>query len=308
MSEPLRIGTRGSPLAIAQTDEVLRRIRAVEPGALLETVVIRTHGDDGMREDLRGPLDGKRAFTKRIEDALLREQVDVAVHSLKDVPTDPIPGLRLAAVPPRANPSDVLVSAEPLSLRALPPGTRIGTSSVRRKAQLLAHSSELEIVDLRGNVDTRLRRLGDRDVDGLIVAAAGLHRMGIGSYLVEHISPEFMTPAPGQGALAVECREHDASTLALLGRIDDPPTRSAVGAERAVSARIGGGCNLPLGALATWDGGDMLLRAVVASPDGRQVIRASARGPAGSPDTLVDSVFRSLVARGGDAILREVAG
>lgn len=308
MSRPLTVGTRGSPLALAQTQEVAERLRAVRPGLAVETVVIRTHGDEGVYEDLGAVLDGKRAFTKRIEDALLGGTIDVAVHSLKDVPTDLVPGLVLAAVPLRADPSDVLVCADGTSFRDLPRGTRIGTSSLRRKAQLLAHSPELEIVDLHGNVGTRLRRLDAQDVDAIVVAAAGLVRLRIQGRAPETISPEILTPAPGQGALAVECRADDPETQTLLAPVDDPLSRRAVEAERAVSARMGGGCNVPFGALATVVDDGMVLRAVVASVDGRQVIRASARGPSDAPISLADSVYRSLVDRGGREILQVGAG
>lgn len=308
MSRPLTVGSRGSPLARAQTKEVIDRLRTLRPGLALETVVIRTHGDEGVPEDLGAALDGKRAFTKRIDDALLGGTVDVAIHSLKDVPTDLVPGLVLAAVPPRADPSDVLVCADGTSFRDLPRGTRVGTSSLRRKAQILAHSSDLEVVDLRGNVGTRLRRLDAHDVDAVVMAAAGLQRLGVQGRSPETISPEILTPAPGQGALAVECRAEDSETQALLGSIDHLTSRRAVEAERALSARMGGGCNIPFGALATVEDDGMVLRAVVASVDGRQVIRASARGLADAPIPLADTVYRSLVDRGGQAILKVGAG
>ena len=307
MSLRLRIGTRGSPLALAQTEEVTNRLARTHPELSTETVVVRTHGDEGYQRDLGTSLDGKRAFTKRLEDALLANEIDVAVHSLKDVPTDAVEGIALAAVPARADPRDVIVARDGVSTQNPSRGTRIGTSSLRRRAQLLAHWPGLDVIELHGNVGTRLRRLDDRGLDAVVLAAAGLDRLRIRGRSVEPLDPGIVTPAPGQGALAVECRSRDAETRALLADIEDPVSRRAVETERAVSARIGGSCNVPFGALATLDGDVMELRAVVASVDGSRVIRGSAQGPANRSSALVESVSRSLLDRGGRAILEEVS-
>ncbi len=307
MTAPLRVGTRGSPLALAQTEEALARLRAAHPDLAFETVEIQTHGDEEYREDLGTPLDGKRAFTKRIEEALLDGRVDFAVHSLKDVPADLDPALEIAAVPERADPRDVLVANDGLSLHHMPPGARIGTSSLRRKAQLLAEWPRLEIVELHGNVGTRLRRLDAKAFDGVVVAAAGLGRLGVGDRRPVPLPPEVLTPAPGQGALALECRASNATIHDLLRSIEDRTARAETDAERALSARLGGGCNVPFGALATLEQGFLTLRAVVASPDGRRIARAAAQAPAESHRETVDRVAARLLESGAEEILREAA-
>ncbi len=307
MTERLRVGTRASPLALAQTGEVLARLRAVHPDVPFETVEIRTQGDEGYREDLGTPVDGKRAFTKRIEEALVEGTVDFAVHSLKDVPTDLDARLEIAAVPSRADPRDVLVANDGLSLHRMPPGARVGTSSLRRKAQLLAEWPKLEVVELHGNVGTRLRRLDAGQFDGVVVAAAGLNRLGVGDHRPQPLPPEILTPAPGQGALALECRASDPSVRILLQSIQDPSARAETEAERALSARLGGGCNVPFGALATLAEGSLALRAVVASPDGRRIVRAIAEAPANAWRDTVETVAQRLVEGGADEILREAS-
>lgn len=305
MMERWRVGTRGSPLALAQTNEALRRLREARPGLEFERVEIRTHGDEGSREDLGASLDGKRAFTKRIEEALLDAKVDFAVHSLKDMPTEPVPGLEIVAVPTRADPRDVLIGNGDSSLTQLAPGTRIGTSSLRRRAQLLAEWPKLEIVELHGNLGTRLRRLDARDFDAVVVAAAGVERLGLRGRHPQPIDPDLVTPAPGQGALALEARTSDAQVQSLLKRIEDPRSRQETDVERALSARLGGGCNVPFGALATLEDGQLRLRAVVATPDGRRVVRAAAQGPASESGRTVDEVASRLLEGGGEEILWE---
>lgn len=306
MREALRVGTRGSPLALAQTREVLRHLRLVHPDVACETVVIRTHGDEGYQEDLGTPLDGKRAFTKRIEDALLSGRIDFAVHSLKDVPTELESGLEIAARPPRADPRDVFLANDGLALDSLPPGTRVGTGSLRRKAQLLARWPFLKVEDLHGNLGTRLRRLDAQDFEAIVVAAAGLDRLQLKERTPEPIPPEILTPAPGQGALALECRAGDDRVRDVLQTIDDPATRSATDSERALSTLIGGDCNVPFGALATVEGDMMRLRGVVASPDGRRIVRAEAQGSRDAWRGLVDAVGSRLLHGGADQILAEV--
>lgn len=305
MTERLRVGTRGSPLALAQTEEALAQLRKAHADVAFDTVEIRTQGDEGYREDLGTPMDGKRAFTKRIQDALLDGDVDIAVHSLKDVPTDPVPGLEIAAIPPRADPRDVLVANGNSPISRLAPGTCVGTSSLRRKAQLLAEWPQLRIVDLHGNVGTRLRRLDAKEFDAVVVAAAGLSRLGVDDRKPQPIDPAHVTPAPGQGALAVEARTRDAHIHSLLQAIDDPASRVATDAERRLSARLGGGCNVPFGALATIEEGALLLRAVVASTDGRRIVRALRQAPAAEAASTVDAVAARLLEGGADEILRE---
>lgn len=305
MTERLRVGTRGSPLALAQTEEALARLRPLHPDVTFEPVEIRTHGDEGYRDDLGTPLDGKRAFTKRIEEALHDGTVDFAIHSLKDVPTDLDPALELAAIPPRADPRDVLLANDGLTMQHMPAGAKVGTSSLRRKTQLLAEWPRLSIVDLHGNVGTRLRKLDAGQFDGVVIAAAGLNRLGPGNRRPQPFAPEVLTPAPGQGALALECRASDAALRTLLRSIDDPSARLEVEAERTLSADLGGGCNVPFGALASHGDGALTLRAVVASPDGRRIVRALAQAPPDAWRHTVDTVAARLREGGAEDILRE---
>lgn len=304
MTETLRVGTRGSPLARAQADEVVERLRQSRRDLRPEIVVIKTEGDDGYKSDLGSELAGKRAFTKRIEDALLESRIDLAVHSAKDLPTEPVDGVEIAAVPSRADPRDVLVAVESRPIAQLNPGTRIGTSSLRRRAQLLARWPSLEIVELRGNVDTRLQKVREGKVDAVVIAAAGIDRLHVAAPYVERIDPEVLTPAPGQGALAIQTRSEDARTRRLVAMTDDPPARRAVEAERAVSRAIGGGCNVPFGALATIANGEMSLQAIVASPDGHRLIRASVRDTAADSLHAAEECARLLREGGAREILR----
>ncbi len=306
MTAALRVGTRGSPLALAQTEEVVGRLLAIRPDLRTETVVIRTHGDEGYREDLGTGLDGKRAFTKRIEEALLEGRIDFAVHSLKDLPTETVAGVTIAAIPPREDPRDVLVGRDAISPDELGRGVRVGTSSLRRRTQLLARWPGLEVKELHGNVGTRLRRLDSDGFDAIVVAAAGLHRLRVEDRRTFPLPPNIMTPAPGQGALALEARVGDRPVLDLLFAIDDPITRRATEAERALSARIGGACNVPFGALATLEGG-ITLHAVLADPDGRRIIRSEDHGDESRWKEVVDSVWRRLVHEGGGDLLPEAA-
>ncbi len=306
MTAALRVGTRGSPLALAQTDEVIARLRAVQPGLRTDTVVIRTQGDEGYREDLGSALDGKRAFTKRIEEALLDRRIDFAVHSLKDLPTETVEGVVIAAIPPREDPRDALVTRDGLRPDDLGPGVRVGTSSLRRRAQLLSRWPGLEVQELHGNIGTRLRRLDTNDFDAVVVAAAGLRRLRIDDRRTHPLPPNIITPAPGQGALALEARTGDRLVLDLLSEIDDPSTRRATETERALSARFGLGCNVPFGALATLERG-ITLHAVIADRDGRRIIRAEDHGVESRWNDVVDSVWGKLVQDGGDELVAEAA-
>ncbi len=304
MTDGLRVGTRGSPLALAQTEEALVRLRSLHPEVAFTPVPIQTNGDEGYRDDLGTPRDGKRAFTKRIEEALLDREIDFAVHSMKDVPTDIAAGLAIAAVPARADPRDVFLAHEGLSLPHLPAGTTVGTSSLRRRAQLLAEWPKLRVVELHGNVGTRLRKLEAGQFDAVVLAAAGLHRLGAGDRRPQPLAPETVTPAPGQGALALECRSSDGPTMTLLRTIDDPESRMEVEAERALSARLEAGCNTPFGALAELGDGSFGLQAVVASPDGRRVIRTQGEGA--DPTRCGADLARQALEQGAAALIAEV--
>jgi len=307
MRQAFKVGTRGSPLALAQAREVADRLRALRPEIILETVAIRTHGDEGLRTHTGASLDGKRAFTKRIEDALLEGRIDCAVHSLKDLPTSPVEGLTIAAIPPRADPRDALVTKDGRTSDDLPADARVGTSSLRRRAQLLARWPRLQVGDLRGNLETRLRRLGRGEFDALVVAAAGFHRLQVGGWIAEPLPPDLMTPAPGQGALAVQARTDDEDILEILGTLDDPAARRTTEAERELSARMGGGCNVPFGALATMEDECFDLRAFVASPDGRRIVRARVAESAARWREAVDAAWSQLLEGGGRRLLAGVA-
>ncbi len=273
----VRVGTRGSALAVSQTEQTVNALRLLHPTMRFETQIIRTTGD--VRVDV--PLDQvgtKGMFVKELEEALLRGDIDVAVHSLKDMPSELPPGLSLAAVPDRADPRDALVG--PVDLMALPAGARIGTGSTRRRAALLDVRPDLVCSDIRGNVDTRLQKLNDGEFEALILACAGLQRLGLASRIRQRLSPLVFVPAPGQGALALEVRTADAKTQAVLVSINHADTEPAVRAERAFQAALGGGCSTPAGAHAWHSGGSLRLVVMLARSDG-SLARAE---HVGSPD------------------------
>jgi hydroxymethylbilane synthase len=294
----LRIGTRGSALALWQAEHVKDRLAAL--GHEAELVPITTTGDRLLDRRLE-LVGGKGAFLKEIEEALLDGRADLAVHSLKDVPTALPQGLRLAAFLERADPRDALVSAGRVPLAKLPAGARLGTTSLRRQAQVRALRPDLEVVDLRGNVDTRLRKLGEGQYAAILLAVAGLTRLGRAGEATEILDPEVLLPAPGQGAIAIECRSEDRRAAEAVAPLDHPPTARCVGAERALLAGLGGGCNLPLGAYAVEQGPGVWLRAFVARVDGgvllRGEIRAADAGEAGR------RLAEDLLARGAAALM-----
>ena len=302
----LRLGTRRSPLATAQSRWVADRIEkaaaAAGTPAAVELVELTTHGDASA-----APLSsfgGVGVFVSRLREALLSGEVDIAVHSLKDLPTAPAAGLLLAAIPLREDPRDVLVARDGLTLGELPAGSRIGTGSPRRAAQLHALGLGLEVVDIRGNVDTRIRFVQDGTLDGVVLARAGLLRLGRADEATEVLDPLLMLPAPGQGALAVECRDTvaDEALAGILARLDDAGTRAAVVAERALLAALEAGCSAPLGALAEVvegeDGDELSLRTVVASTDGAVTVRRSTVGPVDASDRLGKELAAQLLEEG----------
>ena len=295
----LRIGSRGSALALWQAGHV--RDRLAELGHEAQIEVITTTGDriQDRRLELVG---GKGAFLKEIEDALLAGQVDLAVHSLKDVPVELPPGLTLVAVLERADARDALLSRSGQGLDALPPLSRVGTSSLRRRAQLLARRRDLTVEDLRGNVDTRIRRLREGAFDAIVLALAGLQRLGREQEATEALDPAVFIPAPGQGVVAVECRAADEPVAAALAPLHHLPTHRAVRAERTLLAALGGGCNVPLGAHAVADPAGLSLSAFVAEPDGGRLLRAQAAGA--DPEELGRRVAADLAARGARELMR----
>jgi hydroxymethylbilane synthase len=288
-------------LAKAQAELVGRSLEGRHPGLAVELHLIRTSGDRLQRGPLAA-VGGKGLFVKEIEDALAGGEVDFAVHSLKDVPAVLRDGLVIAAIPRRADPRDVLVSRTG-PLAALPAGARVGTASVRRRAQLRAHRPDLDIVVLRGNVDTRLRRWRDGDFDAIVLAAAGLERLAIDEPSATPLSTDVMLPAVGQGALALECRADDRETRALLAAVDDAPSAAAIAAERAFLVAIGGDCNTPLAAHATVGDGRLRLRAQVSDLDGARLLDESAEGAVADADRIGRSIAERLLARGAGALL-----
>jgi hydroxymethylbilane synthase len=299
----VRIGTRGSRLARVQAEWVRRRFEAAHPGHAAELVIIRTSGDR-VRDRPLAAIGGKGLFVKEIEAALTAGEIECAVHSLKDVPGELAPGLRLAAVPERADARDVVLTRTPGGLAGLAAGARVGTSSPRRAALLGALWPRLAVVDLRGNVDTRLRKLEAGEVDALILAAAGLDRLGIVHPHAEPCDPIEFVPAIGQGALAVETR--DDRFASLVQAIEDEASRRAVDAERAFLHAVGGSCLTPLGAHATYEAGRLSLRALIASPDGRRVVRGERSGAAPDAERIGAGVAAELLALGGAEILAAI--
>jgi hydroxymethylbilane synthase len=276
----LTIGTRGSALARWQTDWVIARLKSVWPELDCTIKLFHTSGDKILDKPLP-EIGGKGLFTEELENALKSGEIDLAVHSLKDLPIDNAIGLTIGAICEREDPRDVLVSRQYHTLKHLPHAARVGTSSLRRSAQLLAARPDLKILSLRGNVDTRLRKAMQGEYDAIVLAAAGVLRLGFESHIAEYLSFDVMLPAPGQGAMAVQCRSDDQSTLDLLKPIDHPTTRSAVVAERAFLNGLGGGCSAPVAAFANFQlpNSNIQLTGLVASINGKQVIRLSAEGP-----------------------------
>lgn len=296
------IGSRGSELALCQSHLVAEALRARQPGIEIEIEVIKSKGD--VIQDVPiAQIGSKGVFTKELESALLSGRIDLAVHSLKDLPTELPEGLCVAAIPPREDPSDALISRGAVPLEALPQGARVGTSSLRRKVQLLAHRPDLRISDLRGNVPTRLKKLETEPLDAIILAAAGLCRLGLDSAITQTIPPEIMLNAAGQGALGLEARADRPELLELLSLLNDPATAAEATAERALLNALGGGCQTPLGALGRVDGKVLRLRACVCSPDGSQVFRTEVSGGLDEATALGQEAAKQLLRAGAAAFI-----
>jgi hydroxymethylbilane synthase len=296
----LRIGTRGSALARTQTASIADALDVP-----VEIVPIVTDGDRSAAAVAQ--LGGTGVFVSALRAALLDGSIDVAVHSFKDLPTAPAAGVAIAAVPPREDPRDALVARDGLTLGELPPGSRVGTGSPRRAAQLRALGLGLEVVPLRGNVDTRLGRVGSGDVDAVVLALAGLRRLGRAGDVTEILDPIQVLPAPAQGALAVECRADDDGTRAVLAALDDADARATVAAERALLAALEAGCSAPVGALAEVAEGDhgseVFLRGSVTATDGSDAVRLSATGPTTDADGVGRRLAAELLAAGADTLM-----
>lgn len=299
----LRIGSRGSQLALWQANHIAAQLR--ERGHEVGIEIIHTTGDK-ITDVALAKVGAKGMFTKEIEEALLRHQIDLAVHSLKDLPTELSPEFEIAAIPAREDPRDAFCSVQYSNVDALPQNARVGTSSLRREAQLRAIRPDLKIHPLRGNVDTRLRKLESGEYDAIILAIAGLRRLGKTELVREVLPVEVMCPAAGQGALGVEIRAGDENVRQPLKFLDDPAARAETGCERALLEKLGGGCQVPIGANAKFREGTLELHAVVASPDGRAVLRELNRGA--DPRALGIAVAEALLREGGASILDTVYG
>ena len=302
----LRIGTRGSLLAKWQAAYVRKRLFSAA-GVEAEIIVIKTSGDKFANAPLT-QIGGKGIFVKELEDALMEESIDVAVHSVKDIPTEIHSRLSFPAVFRREDVRDCLISASGATLANLRQGARIGTGSLRRQSQLRHIRPDLDVRDLRGNVDTRLRKAQSGEYDAILLAKAGLDRLGWSDRITETFDPEVFLPAVGQGAIAAECRLSDSEAAEVLGTLDDAETRTAIIAERALLSALQGGCQVPLGAWARTERGEFVLEACVCSVDGAQYVRQRATGPPDQAAALGEHVARLLLEAGAQSILEAVRG
>lgn len=305
IADKLRIISRESPLAMWQANHVRERLLAIHPGLAVEILGVSTEADRFLDRSL-DQLGGKGAFVKELEQALLEDRADLAVHSMKDVTIDLPEGLRLPVMMEREDCRDAIVSPHRRSLAELPQGARIGTSSLRRRCQLAQLRPDLEIRDIRGNVGTRLRKLDAGEYNALILAAAGLLRLGLSGRIRGYLPVDMLLPAIGQGALGLEIRTDDDAVLDLIRPLDHPQTQTCVLAERALSRRLNGGCHAPVAALATCAGNELSLRALVGSLDGREILRASASGPRERAVAIGETVGADLISKGADRILSAV--
>ena len=306
MSEPVVIGTRGSPLALWQADWVRAELEKIHPDLQVEIRKIVTSGD----MFVQGPLSllgGKGLFVKEIETALQRGEIDLAVHSMKDVPAEFAPGLGIGAVPPRQDPRDVFLSRNRVPIAEMPIGSRIGTSSLRRQSQLLHHFPGLRIVALRGNVDTRIRKLREgQELDGIVMAAAGLKRLSLEGQIDQFLETDFILPAIGQGALGIEIRLEDSRIRKLVVSLNDSNTAREIEAERALLKTMQGGCQVPVAAFARLQQGEIVLDGLVASLDGRRMVRDRVSADPEQAAALGVQLGEKLLAAGGREILQEI--
>lgn len=303
MRRKIVVGSRGSKLALTQTELVVAKIREANPEIDISVRQIVTEGDRNHTTPLEN-MAGIGVFIKELEDALLDGRIDLAVHSLKDMPTELPSGLHLAAVMERLDPRDILISRGQ-RLAELVPGARIGTGSLRRAVQLNIYYSELEACSIRGNVDTRLRKVADGEFDGVILAAAGIKRLGREDRISEYLSPEFFLPAVGQGALAIEIRSDDKETAEIIAPINHLPTWQSTTAERAFLSALGGGCRAPIAALATTDGTTLKLEGMVADVVKKKMVRSSEEGNTAKPEGLGEKLAHKLLTMGAAEFMAE---
>ena len=301
------LGTRGSKLAVRQSEWVEGQLHALAPHVTVTLRRIQTSGDKILDVPL-AQIGGKGLFVKEIEEALLSGEIDLAAHSMKDVPTELPEGLAILCVPLREDPRDALISRDRQSFMDLPRGARIGTSSLRRQAQLLHARPDLTIAMLRGNLDTRLKKLREGQFDAIVLAAAGLRRLGWAHEITEYLSPQISLPAIGQGALGIEGRRDDLFIRSLLSGLDHAPSRTAVLTERALLHRLQGGCQLPIAAHATVVGTGVRLEGLISSVDGKELFRDDVEGTFEAPDSIGIQLAERLLARGGDRILQAIYG
>lgn len=301
----LTIGSRGSKLALYQAYWAKAELERRYPDLAIEIKIIKTSGDQFLNEPL-SQIGGKGLFTKEIEDALLRREIDLAIHSLKDLPTTLSAGLELGAVSAREDVRDAFLSLKHSSLDDLPCRAKIGTSSLRRQSQLLFRRPDLQVVNLRGNLDTRVRKLDKGQYDAIVVACAGLIRLGMAGRITQRLPVEVVCPAVGQAALGVEIRSSDAATAAHIACLDHKETRYATAAERAMLRRLGGGCHVPIAAYAQTTGGQIKLQGVIASPDGKQLFRACQGAALGDAEALGCRVAEELLSTGAREIIKSL--
>ena len=301
----IKIATRGSALALIQANEIKQGLLNLHPNLTIDLVIIKTRGDRFLSAPL-AEIGGKGLFVKEIEDALLDHRADLAVHSMKDMPTEQPDGLTVAAVAERANPFDALVAREAGGLDSLPVGGVVGTSSLRRQSQLLNRRPDLRVVPLRGNVDTRLKKLTEEGLDAVVLAAAGLERMNLSDRITEVFDPDVMLPAIGQGALGIQIRTDDRDLSNAVAGLNHAVSFRCVTAERAFLNRLSGDCHVPVAAFARGDEQRILLTGLVADPDGRRVFRQEAEGPADEPETLGAELAEALLLQGADAVLADI--
>lgn len=308
MSEQhIRIATRKSPLAMWQAEHVAAALRRAHPGLQVEILGMSTQGDKILDTPL-AKIGGKGLFVKELEERMLSGDADIAVHSMKDVPVELPAGLHLSVIMEREDPRDAFVSNHHAGLDSLPEGARVGTSSLRRQCQLADRRPDLEIIPLRGNVNTRLRKLDAGDYDAIILASAGLLRLGFAERIRSYIPTDDSLPAIGQGAIGIECRSDDARINGLLQPLHHAPTAARVRAERAMNHRLEGGCQVPIGGHATLHDGELHLRGLVGTVDGSEIVRAEIRGPEADAEKLGTTLADELLGHGAGQILRELYG
>ena len=301
----LKIATRKSPLALWQAEHVRERLQALHPGLVIELVTMTTQGDKILDSPL-AKIGGKGLFVKELEQGMLDGRADIAVHSMKDVPAELPPGLEIGAILQREDPRDAFVSSTYSRVDALPEGARVGTSSLRRQCQLRASRPDLKVLDLRGNVNTRLGKLDNGDYDAIVLACAGLRRLGMEARIAAALSPDTMLPAIAQGVIGIECRTGDATVAALIAPLQHAETLQRTLAERAMNARLAGGCQAPVAGYSEIDGDILRLRGLVGRPDGSEMVRGEISGPVSDAAELGLQLAEDLLARGAKPILDEL--